>query len=98
MIGIRRVHHVLAPSFSTTRCADPFDQNKASPGGKEDAMHEGSPILYFPVPKAFVHASGRLTGMTFGRVRAEYGDNGRRRLVPTGEPDEFHPCDEVLIA
>src|SRR3546814_4052751 len=36
--------------------------------------------------------------MTFERVRAEYDDNGRRRLVPTGEPDEFHPCDEVLIA
>src|SRR3546814_20038931 len=61
-------------------------------------MHEGIPILDFRVPKAFVHASGRLTGMTFERVRAEYDDNGRRRLVPTGEPDEFHPCDEVLIA
>src|SRR3546814_19018834 len=36
--------------------------------------------------------------MTFERVRAEYDDNGRRRLVPTGEPDEFPPCDEVLIA
>src|SRR5690606_19418678 len=32
------------------------------------------------------------------RVRAEYDERGRRRLVPTGEPDEFHPCDDVLIA
>jgi len=36
--------------------------------------------------------------MTFERVRAEYDERGRRKLVPTGEPDEFHPCDEVLIA
>jgi ferredoxin len=36
--------------------------------------------------------------MTFEKVRAEYDANGRRSLVPTGEPDEFFPCDEVLIA
>lgn len=61
-------------------------------------MHEGIPILDYRVPKTFVHASGRLTGMTFEKVRAEYDDKGRRKLVPTGEPDEFLPCDEVLIA
>lgn len=75
-----------------------FDEMKASPWEKEDAMHEGIPILDFRVPKSFVHASGRLTGMTFEKVRAEYDANGRRSLVPTGEPDEFFPCDEVLIA
>jgi NADPH-dependent glutamate synthase beta subunit-like oxidoreductase len=68
-----------------------FDEMKASPWEKEDAMH-------FRVPKSFVHASGRLTGMTFEKVRAEYDADGRRNLVPTGEPDEFFPCDEVLIA
>ena len=31
-------------------------------------------------------------------MRAEYDDKGRRKLVPTGEPDEFVDCDEVLIA
>jgi ferredoxin len=31
-------------------------------------------------------------------VRAEYDAAGRRRLVPTGEPDAFFPCDEVLVA
>src|SRR5690606_2743375 len=61
-----------------------FDQMKASPWEKEDAMHEGIPILDYRVPKAFVHASGRLTGMSFERVRAEYDERGRRRLVPTG--------------
>jgi len=75
-----------------------FDEMKASPWEKEDAMHEGIPILDCRVPKSFVHASGRLTGMTFERVRAEYDASGRRRLVPTGEEDEFHACDEVLIA
>ncbi len=75
-----------------------FDEMKASPWEKEDAMHEGIPILDFRVPKAFVHASGRLTGMTFEKVRAEYDARGRRNLVPTGEPEEFFPCDEVLIA
>jgi formate dehydrogenase beta subunit len=75
-----------------------FDEMKASPWEKEDALHEGIPILDYRVPKSFVHASGRLTGMTFEKVRAEYDERGRRKLVPTGEDDEFFPCDEVLIA
>jgi formate dehydrogenase beta subunit len=75
-----------------------FDEMKASPWEKEDAMHEGIPILDYRVPKAFVHENGALTGMTFERVRAEYDERGRRKLVPTGEPDEFHACDEVLVA
>ncbi len=75
-----------------------FDEMKASPWEKEDAQHEGIPILDYRVPKTFVHEGGRLTGMTFEKVRAEYDDKARRKLVPTGEPDEFHACDEVLIA
>lgn len=75
-----------------------FEEMKASPWEKEDAMHEGIPIINYHVPKAFVHEGGRLTGMTFGVVRAEYDAQGRRNLVPTGEPDPFFPCDEVLIA
>jgi formate dehydrogenase beta subunit len=75
-----------------------FDEMKASPWEKEDAMHEGIPILDYRVPKTFEHENGRLVGMTFERVRAEYDARGRRRLVPTGEPDDFVACDEVLIA
>ncbi|MDE2606721.1 MAG: FAD-dependent oxidoreductase [Burkholderiales bacterium] len=75
-----------------------FEEMKASPWEKEDAMHEGIPIVNYHVPKAFVHEAGRLTGMTFEVVRAEYDAQGRRSLVPTGEPDPFFPCDEVLIA
>ena len=75
-----------------------FDEMKASPWEKEDAMHEGIPILDYRVPKAFLHEGGRLTGMTFEKVRAEYDADGRRRLLPTGEPDETIACDEVLVA
>ncbi|HMM87317.1 FAD-dependent oxidoreductase [Azohydromonas sp.] len=75
-----------------------FDEMKASPWEKEDAMHEGIPILNWHVPKAFVHRDGVLEGMTFEIVEARVDEHGRRRLVPTGAPDVFHACDEVLIA
>ncbi len=75
-----------------------FEEMKASPWEKEDAQHEGIPILNFLVPKAFVHDNGRLTGMTFDSVRAEYDDRGKRNLVPTGEPSQFIEADDVLIA
>ena len=75
-----------------------FEEMKASPWEKEDAQHEGIPIINMHVPKAFVHEHGKLTGMTFEIVRAEHDDKGRRKLVPTGEPDAFFACDEVLIA
>jgi formate dehydrogenase beta subunit len=75
-----------------------FDEMKASPWEKEDAQHEGIPILNFHVPKTFEHQNGQLTGMTFEVVRAVYDDKGRRSLVPTGEPDVLVECDAVLIA
>jgi NADPH-dependent glutamate synthase beta subunit-like oxidoreductase/ferredoxin len=75
-----------------------FAEMKASPWEKEDAMHEGIPILDFHVPKTFEHREGKLVGMTFERVTAQYDAQGRRQLVPTGEPDVFVPCDEVLVA
>jgi formate dehydrogenase (NADP+) beta subunit len=75
-----------------------FEEMKASPWEKEDAMHEGIPILNFMVPKTFEHRDGKLFGMTFEKVRAERDAKGRRTLVPTGEPDELVECDDVLIA
>jgi ferredoxin len=71
---------------------------KASPWEKEDAMHEGIPILNYLVPKSFQHRDGRLTGMTFEKVQAVYDDKGRRSLIPSGEPDQHFECDDVLIA
>ncbi len=75
-----------------------FEEMKASPWEKEDAMHEGIPILNFLVPKEFTHTNGKLTGVVFEKVKAVYDDKGRRNLVPTGEPDPHYECDDVLVA
>ena len=75
-----------------------FEEMKASPWEKEDAMHEDIPILNFLVPKAFTHDHGQLTGVTFETVAAVIDERGRRRLAPTGEPDVWHGCDDVLLA
>ena len=75
-----------------------FEEMKASPWEKDDAMHEDIPILNMLVPKEFTHAGGRLTGVMFEKVKAERDAKGRRRLVPTGEPDQHFECDDVLVA
>jgi len=75
-----------------------YDEMKASPWEKEDAIEEGIPILNFLVPKACKVENGKLAGMSFEKVKAEYDDKGRRKLVPTGEPDQFFECDDVLVA
>jgi NADPH-dependent glutamate synthase beta subunit-like oxidoreductase/ferredoxin len=75
-----------------------FEEMKASPWEKEDAMHEGIPILNFLVPKEFTHSNGKLTGVLFEKVAAMRDDKGRRRLEPTGEPDLHVECDDVLVA
>ena len=75
-----------------------FEEMKASPWEKEDAIHEGIPILNFLVPKAFEHRDGQLVGMTFEKVDARRDERGRRQLVPTGEPDVFVEADDVLVA
>ena len=75
-----------------------FEEMKASPWEKEDATHEGIPILNWLVPKEFTHDRGRLTGLLFEKVKAEYDARGRRNLIPTGEPDVHIPCDDCLIA
>jgi formate dehydrogenase beta subunit len=75
-----------------------FEEMKASPWEKEDAMHEGIPIHNYLVPKEFTHNNGKLTGVTFEKVKAEYDDKGRRKLVHAGEPDQHFECDDVLVA
>jgi formate dehydrogenase (NADP+) beta subunit len=75
-----------------------FEEMKASPWEKDDAMREDIPILNMLVPKEFTHRDGKLTGVMFEKVKAEYDARGRRRLVPTGEPDQHFECDDVLVA
>jgi len=76
-----------------------FDEMKASPWEKEDAMHEGIPILNFLAPKAFTHEGGRLTGVVFEPMAWRVDEaTGKKKLLPTGEPDQHFECDDVLLA
>ncbi len=75
-----------------------FDEMKASPWEKEDALHEGIPILNNHVPKRFETDGGKLCAMVFEVVEARYDAQGRRSLVPTGQPEVRIACDAVLIA
>ncbi len=75
-----------------------FEEMKASPWEKEDAIHEDIPIHNYLVPKEFQHANGKLTGVLFEKVKPEKDAKGRRALVPTGEPDVLFACDDVLVA
>src|SRR5499427_9082536 len=75
-----------------------FEEMKASPWEKDDAMAEGIPIFNFMVPKEFTHKNGKLTGVLFEKVKAERDAKGRRNLVPTGEPHVHIECDDVLVA
>ncbi|WP_425046094.1 FAD-dependent oxidoreductase [Primorskyibacter sp. S87] len=76
----------------------PFEDMKASPWEKEDAIHEGIPIIDNHVPMEFVLNKGKLVGMNFEKVEAVYDKEGGRKLVPTGEDPVFYECDDVLIA
>ncbi|NND69403.1 MAG: FAD-dependent oxidoreductase [Halioglobus sp.] len=76
----------------------PFEDMKASPWEKEDAMHEGIPIFNNHVPREFVVEEGRLKGMHFEKVEAVYDEDGKRSLVPTGEDMVFMEADDVLMA
>jgi NADPH-dependent glutamate synthase beta subunit-like oxidoreductase len=76
----------------------PFADMKASPWEKEDAMHEGIPIIDNHVPKEFVVEGGKFIGVKFEKVTAVYDSNGKRSLVPTKEAPVLIECDQVLIA
>lgn len=76
----------------------PFADMKASPWEKEDAMHEGIPILDNHVPQEFLVEDGKLVGVKFEKVEAQYDDKGKRSLVPTGEDPIIIECDDVLMA
>ena len=75
-----------------------FEEMKASPWEKEDAMGEDIPILNMLVPKEVTHNNGKITGVLFEKVKAEYDAKGRRSLIPSGEPDQHFECDDVLVA
>lgn len=74
------------------------EKMKASPWEIEDAEMEDILILNNMPPKEFVVENGKLKGVLFEKVRAEYDENGRRSLIPTGEPDVFIEADDVMVA
>ncbi|MBK8632767.1 MAG: FAD-dependent oxidoreductase [Saprospiraceae bacterium] len=74
----------------------PFDEMKASPWEIEDAQHEDIPFHNCHNPKGFLVQDGKLVGMRFEIVEANY-DTGKRRLIPTGEIVDFE-ADDVIIA
>jgi NADPH-dependent glutamate synthase beta subunit-like oxidoreductase len=76
----------------------PYSEMKASPWEKKDALHEDIQILDNHVPKIFVLEDGKLKGMNFEKVQAVYDADGKRSLVPTGEPEVFIQADDVLVA
>ena len=76
----------------------PKSDMKASAWEIEDAEDEGIPILDNHSPVDFVVKAGILVGMHFQKVVAHYDEEGKRSLVPNGEPPVFIPCDQVLLA
>ena len=76
----------------------PRSEMKASPWEIEDAEREGVPMFENHVPLEFVVEEGKLVGMKFDRVRAEYDDKGKRSLVSLGEDPVLVECDDVCIA
>lgn len=76
----------------------PFAEMKASPWEIEDAQREGIPFYNNHVPKAFITENGRLKGMSFEKVAPVIDDAGKRKMVPTGEPEVFFEADDVLVA
>jgi NADPH-dependent glutamate synthase beta subunit-like oxidoreductase len=76
----------------------PFKEMKASPWEKEDAMHEDVQIFENHVPLSFEVKAGKLIGMKFEKVHPVYDSNGKRQLLPTGEPDVFIEADDILVA
>ena len=76
----------------------PFDEMKASPWEIEDAQNEDIEILNNHVPERFLVENGKLTGIVFQKVKPEYDETGRRKLVPTSDDPVVVACDDVLCA
>ena len=75
----------------------PRKDTKASDWEIEDAEAEGVPILDNHAPKEFIVENGKLTGVRFAKMKAEYDNAAKRSLTPTGE-EVVIACDDVLMA
>jgi NADPH-dependent glutamate synthase beta subunit-like oxidoreductase/ferredoxin len=75
-----------------------FDEMKASPWEKEDAVAEDIPIFNNHVPQKFVVKNDKLVGVLFETVNRVPDGKGGLKSVPTGEKPVFMECDRVLLA
>ena len=75
-----------------------FEDMKASPWEKEDALAEGVEIINHQVPKEYVVKNEKLVGILFEKVESVYDESGRRKLVPIEEEPNLIECDQVLVA
>ena len=92
-----RTSRRLGGDSVTVVVRSPRADMKASPWEIEDAEREDIPILNNMPPKEFVVENGQLKGVLFEKVHAVY-ENGKRKLVSTGEPDVFIEATDVLVA
>ena len=92
-----RTSRRLGGDAVTVVVRSPRADMKASPWEIEDAEREDIPILNNMPPKKFVVENGQLKGVLFEKVHAVY-ENGKRKLVSTGEPDVFIEATDVLVA
>lgn len=74
----------------------PKNDMKASDWEIEEAELEGIPIFDNHSPKEFVTENGKLKGVLFEKMKAEY-INDKRKLIATGET-VFFECDDVILA
>ncbi|MFX4227488.1 MAG: FAD-dependent oxidoreductase [Porticoccaceae bacterium] len=75
-----------------------YEDMKASPWEKEDAMREDIPFECNLNPLEYVTENGKLVGMKFDRVESVYDSNGKRTLKSTGEDPLFLEADDVIVA
>jgi len=74
-----------------------YEDMKASPWEKEDALAEGITIMPNYTPKEYAFEERRFIGVVFERVESHYDANGKRTLKETGET-LLVECDKVLVA
>ena len=83
----------MAGSPAPSTAGDSINGSPPFNGGVADASADG-----VVAPDGDTSRVGRLRGVMFEKVEAVYDENGKRSLVPTGEPEVFYPADDVLVA
>lgn len=70
----------------------------ALPAEIEGAMAEGVEMLTLRAPSRLEIEDGKLRGIWVAPQMISKIRDGRASVIPTGEPDEFIPCETLIIA